>query len=252
MPLVLSLLQTPGFPAPTPYNFSRTPEPRIVPVSIFPAPKVPSLVLSLLQIPQVLASNSLHLKILPQQPRLLSRISNSVSDPQTLSVTLNLHSPLPPKLRLHNSRGAPPPPQPNAGLKPGSHPSPPLPGSLLERPQLCDPPEIGRGLARLLGPLGLASGSPSSSPEPTHEPRLAGILPAAGRGLAGWSHLPVARRRPTRPPFASARNLLKDSDSLGGGATSLGWRVARTSKLFPSNQLLIWRCPRSNIVSIDL
>lgn len=55
--VVLSLFQMPGIPAPTPHTFSRTLEPRIqpaqetrtVPILRFPAPKVLSLVLSLLQ-----------------------------------------------------------------------------------------------------------------------------------------------------------------------------------------------------------
>lgn len=81
------------------------------------------------------------------------------------------------------------------------------------------------------GPLGLASGSPSSAPEPSREPRLAGMLPAAGRRLTGRGHPPVSRRQPTRPPFPCTPVLLKDSDSPGGGATSRGWRVVGTSKL---------------------
>lgn len=98
------------------------------------------------------------------------------------------------------------------------------------------------------GPLGLASGPPSSAPGPNREPRLAGVLPAAGQGLAGWSHQPVARRRPTGPPFPYSPDLLKDSDSPGGGATSRGWSVARRQNRF----LQLSHCPLSKIVSIAL
>lgn len=88
------------------------------------------------------------------------------------------------------------------------------------------------------GPLLLAWDSPSSTSEPSRELRLGGVLPAAGRGLAGRSHQPVSWRRLTHPSLPWRPDHLKDSDFPGGGAMSVGWKVAGTSKLFPSNQLL--------------
>lgn len=67
---------------------------------------------------------------------------------------------------------------------------------------------------------------------------MGGVPPAAGRGLAGRSHQSVSWRRLTHPSLPRRPDHLKDSDSPGGGAMSVGWKVAGTSKLFPSNQLL--------------
>lgn len=49
------------------------------------------------------------------------------------------------------------------------------------------------------GPLLLAWDSPSSTPEPNRELRLAGVLPAAGRGLAGWTSLSPGDGGPAPP-----------------------------------------------------
>lgn len=184
--------------------------------------------LSLLQISQGPASNSLHSKILPQQLRLSFTISNSVSHLKPYQ------SPL---ICAPYSRpdSASPNPRQVSSWAATPHLSCQIRNdNLLESPQLCDHPVLGRRLVSLAGASGsslwLTQLRPSRAA--SRESRLAGVLPAAGRGLAGRSHPSVARRRLTRSrPFKGFR-------LSRGGATPLGWRVAETSKLFPSCQLL--------------
>lgn len=211
-------------PGPRPHPLPPSPEPRIqpvgepgaVPTSRFPAPKVPSPVLSLLQTPQVPTSNSLHLKILPQQLRLHPRFRIQSPTPKPYQSLCAPHShPESASAALGVRRRLP---EPRAGLRPGRAPH--LGCQARSRHT--------RGFATLQrwagaslasrGPLAPASGSPSSAPS-----RAAIGWDPARRGarLAGRSR-PCHRETDGPPALPGARDLLKDSGSSGaeGGGDS--------------------------------